>query len=188
MVAADQQLVRHHRDERRRQRHGQPVVDAVVQQAVEDADDRDVGLGQRLEEPVLLEELRVLGVADVREVGVEDGAPVPGGHGLRLAPEGVAGAPGTEGVARPAAGRAAPVVAAAAGLGRPVDGRRAPRARGRRRSPSRRSPAAAAADGRQLAGVAVAHPPPRALRARGRRAASRRCCSRPAGGTRPRAA
>ena len=81
MVALDEQLVRHHRDERRRQRHREPVVDAVAQQAVEDADERDVGLGQRLEEPVLLEELRVLGMADVRQVRVQDRAPVPDGHG-----------------------------------------------------------------------------------------------------------
>ena len=80
VVAPDQQLVRHHRDERRRQRHRQPVVDAVAQQAVEHAHDRDVGLGERLEEPVLLHEGRVLRVTDVRQVGVEDGAPVPGGH------------------------------------------------------------------------------------------------------------
>ena len=56
LVARDQELVRHHRDERRRQRHRQPVLDSVLQQAVEHAHDRDVGLAQRLEEPVLLEE------------------------------------------------------------------------------------------------------------------------------------
>ena len=80
VVAPHQELVRHHRDERRRERHGQPVLDAVVQQAVEDAEDRDVGLGERLEEPVLLEKGGVLRVPDVGQVGVEDGTPVPGGH------------------------------------------------------------------------------------------------------------
>jgi hypothetical protein len=80
-VAADQELVRHHRDERRRERHREPVVDAVAQQAVEHAYDRDVGLVERLEEPVLLEERRVLGMADVRQVRVEYRAPVPDGHG-----------------------------------------------------------------------------------------------------------
>ena len=89
LVAVDEQLVAHHRDERRRQRHREPVLDAVAQQAVEHPDDRDVGLGQRLEEPVLLEEVRVLGVADVGKVRVEDRTPVPDRHGP-LPPEAVA--------------------------------------------------------------------------------------------------
>jgi hypothetical protein len=80
VVAAHEQVVLHHRQQGRRQRHGEAVVDAVLQQPVENADDRDVGLGQGLEEPVLLEELRVLGMADVGEVGVQYRAPIPGGH------------------------------------------------------------------------------------------------------------
>ena len=87
LVAGDEQLVAHHRDERRGERHRQPVLDAVAQQPVEHPDDRDVGLGQRLEEPVLLEERRVLGMTDVGQMGVEDRTPVPDRHGrYRLKP------------------------------------------------------------------------------------------------------
>ncbi len=161
VVPADQQLVGHHRDERRRQRHGQPVVDAVLQQAVEDADDRDVGLGERLEEPVLLEERRVLGVPDVREVGVEDGAPVPGGHGLPYRRKVSLAPPGRKASLAPP--RAARSVSPRPRLGGPVDGRRVP---GRVGDASLLLGDAGGRGGRgrQLAGVAVAHPPARALR------------------------
>ena len=79
-VPADQQLVGHHRDERRRQRHREPVLDAVAHEAVEHPQQGDVGLGEGLEEPVFLEEVGVLGVADVGQVRVEDRAPVPDRH------------------------------------------------------------------------------------------------------------
>ena len=88
VVARDEQLVRHHRDERRGQRHGQPVVHAVGQQAVQHAHEGDVGLGQGLEEPVLLEELRVLRMPDVRKVRVQHRAPISDGHGARSSGDG----------------------------------------------------------------------------------------------------
>ena len=53
----------HHRDERRRQRHGEPVLDAVVQQPVEDADrrgclrrDADMDAGMLVNDPRLVVE------------------------------------------------------------------------------------------------------------------------------------
>ena len=142
VVALDQQLVAIIESSVRRQRHGQAVVDAVGQQAVEDAHQRHVGLGQRLEEPVLLEELGVLRMADVRQVRVEDGAPVATGHGgPRSAPEHVAGAAGH--------GRwrsCALLAPARSARRRPAAGRR-PRLRppGVRRARPRRAPAAAVA-------------------------------------------
>ena len=41
-------------------------------EAVEELDERDVGFGDRLEEPALLQEAVVLGMADVGQVGVQD--------------------------------------------------------------------------------------------------------------------
>jgi hypothetical protein len=80
LVTLEQELVRHHGNERRRQRHREAVVHPVVEQPVQHVHERDVGLGQRLEEPVLLEELRIFGMADVRQMGVQHGAPVAHGH------------------------------------------------------------------------------------------------------------
>ena len=48
---------------------------------VEDLEQRDVGLGDRLEEPVLLEEVVVLGMAHEGQVRVQDEREVAGdGH------------------------------------------------------------------------------------------------------------
>jgi len=71
-VAALEERVREHRAERRRQRHREAEVDAVVEQPVHHVDERDVGLGDRLVEPVLLEEVLVLRMPDEGEVRVED--------------------------------------------------------------------------------------------------------------------
>jgi len=71
-VARHEQLVAQHSDERRRQRHGDPERDPVVDAAIEHLQQRKVRLGDGLVEPVLLEELGVFRVTHVREVSVQD--------------------------------------------------------------------------------------------------------------------
>ncbi len=71
-VTVLEERVGHHGDERRREGHGDPEIDALLEQPVEHLDEWDIGLGQRLEEPVLLEKLLVLGMPHVGEVGMED--------------------------------------------------------------------------------------------------------------------
>ena len=54
-----------------------------LEQRVEDVEQRDVGLGDGLVEPVLFEEVLVLGVADERQVGVQHEAEVADFHKAR---------------------------------------------------------------------------------------------------------
>ena len=79
-VAVLQQRVAEHGGQRRRDRHGQPPVDAVALEAVEDFEQRDVGLGDGLVEPVFFEEVVVLGMADEGQVGVQDQAEITERH------------------------------------------------------------------------------------------------------------
>jgi hypothetical protein len=67
-----QQLVAQHRGQRRRDRHGQAEIAAVIQQPVHHVDQRDIRLRDRLVEPVLLKKLVVFGMPDKRQVGVQD--------------------------------------------------------------------------------------------------------------------
>jgi hypothetical protein len=105
VVAATQQLVVEHRRERRRDRHGDAEPDALFAQAEERLQQRHVGLGDRLEEPVLLEEVVVLGVAHERQVRVQHQAEVaPAGgpvvanaHGRHLSRSGSNAVPGGDG-------------------------------------------------------------------------------------------
>ena len=76
-VAVLQERIGHHREERRRERHRDAEVDALLLEPVEHLDERDVRLGDRLVEPVLLEEVLVLGMPHVGEVRVEDERQVP---------------------------------------------------------------------------------------------------------------
>ena len=73
-VAAAQQLVLQHRAERRRDRHRQLERHAIAQQPLHHRDERDVGFGDRFEEPVFLEELVVLRMAHERQVRVKNRA------------------------------------------------------------------------------------------------------------------
>ncbi len=75
-----QKLVAQHRGQRRRDRHGQPEIAAVVEQPVHHVDERDVGLGDRLVEPILLEELLVLGMTDEGKMRVKDESEITLGH------------------------------------------------------------------------------------------------------------
>jgi hypothetical protein len=75
-VALLEERVLKHRDQGRAQGDGQTEVDTVVGQALEGANQRDVRLGDRLEQPVLFEEALVLRVSHVRKVRVKDQAQV----------------------------------------------------------------------------------------------------------------
>ena len=86
-----EQIVRQHRDERRRQRDRHAVRYAVRHQPLEDLQQRQVSPGDGLVQPALLHDRRVLGVADEREVRVQDESEIPGGHRGHSSSFGVAG-------------------------------------------------------------------------------------------------
>ena len=67
-----QQSVGQHVEERRTDREGEAVGQVIDDQAVENAQQRDVGFGDCLEEPALLEEVIVLRVAHEGQVRVQD--------------------------------------------------------------------------------------------------------------------
>ncbi len=71
-VAFLQQRIEQHRTERRRQRHGQPKRDAIAHQPVHHIEQRKIGLGDRLVEPVFLEKLFVLRMTHERQVRMQD--------------------------------------------------------------------------------------------------------------------
>ena len=70
-VARHEQLVAQHRHQRRRHRERDAERDVLVGGPVEDPQQRQVGLGDGLVEPVLLQEVLVLRVAHEGEVGVQ---------------------------------------------------------------------------------------------------------------------
>ena len=67
-----QQRVFHHVRQRRRDRQRELERRALGLELVEELDQRDVRLGDRLEEPALFEEAVVLRMPDVGQVGVQD--------------------------------------------------------------------------------------------------------------------
>jgi hypothetical protein len=71
-----QQPVGQHRTEGRRQRHGQPERDAVVDKRIHMRKQRQIGLGDRLEKPVFLEHIVVFRVPYKREMGVQHQAEI----------------------------------------------------------------------------------------------------------------
>ena len=80
-VPREEQLVAQHANERRRQGHRDAERDPFVDAPVEDLEQRQVRLGDRLVEPVLLEELGIFRVAHVRQVRVEHDGEDAAGHG-----------------------------------------------------------------------------------------------------------
>ena len=83
-VAVLQQRIGEHRRQRRRDRHGHSPIDAVALQALEDVQQRNVRLGDGLVQPVLFEEVLVLGMAHKRQVCVQDETEVT--EHVRLSP------------------------------------------------------------------------------------------------------
>ena len=71
-VAAGEQRIGHHRQQRRRERHRHAERNAVARELLEDVEQRQIGFGERLEVPVLFEEAVVLRVAHERQVRVQD--------------------------------------------------------------------------------------------------------------------
>jgi len=70
-VAVLEQRIREHGDERGRQAHGDAEIHAVMHQSVVNINKRNVGLGDRFEEPVLFQELVVLGMPHIGQVTVQ---------------------------------------------------------------------------------------------------------------------
>ena len=58
----------------------EPPVGAVAFQAVDHVEQRNVRLGDGLVEPIFFEEIVVLGMANERQMGVQDQAEVTDGH------------------------------------------------------------------------------------------------------------
>ncbi len=67
-----QQRIAEHAQQRRRERHRQPKMHPVIDQAIHHVDQWNISFAGGFEEPVLLHEAVVFGMADVRQVGVED--------------------------------------------------------------------------------------------------------------------
>ena len=81
--ALAEELVAQHRRERRREAHRERERHPLVGEPVEDVDQRQVALDERLVEPPLLEVPRVLRVAHEGQVRVEDDREVAVRHGGR---------------------------------------------------------------------------------------------------------
>src|SRR5216684_5665521 len=71
-VAVLQKRIEQHGAERRAERERQARLHPAVQPAIHDLDERQVGFGDGLEEPVLLQKMLVLRMPDKRQMGVED--------------------------------------------------------------------------------------------------------------------
>jgi hypothetical protein len=70
-VPLDQQLIAQHAHERRGQRQRDAERNAVRHAAIEDLEQRQIGLGDGFVKPILLEELRILRMPHVGEVRVQ---------------------------------------------------------------------------------------------------------------------
>ncbi len=81
--SAPQELVAHHRGERRHA-HGDRERHPVAGEPVEGIEERQVALDERLVEPPLFEVPRVLGMANEREVSVKDQREVAVSHRLKV--------------------------------------------------------------------------------------------------------
>ena len=65
-----------HFAEGRREAHGEPEADAVVGEPAHHTEERNVGFGHGLIEPVFFEEVRVFGVTNEREMRMQDDAEI----------------------------------------------------------------------------------------------------------------
>ena len=77
-VALAQKIVLQHRAKRGRNRHRELERDVVIRQALQHLQQRNVGLGDRFEEPRLFEELLVFRVPNERQVRVKNERELPG--------------------------------------------------------------------------------------------------------------
>jgi hypothetical protein len=67
-----QKVVGQHAGQGRRDRNGDPEWNTVILQSIEAPQQRQIGFGNRLEEPVLLEKMLILRVTYEREVSMEN--------------------------------------------------------------------------------------------------------------------
>jgi hypothetical protein len=81
-----QEIVREHRDERRRERDGAAEGNPVGDQALERLQERQIGARDAFVEPLLLHYRRIFGVTHEGEVSVQDERQVTGGHGRQRVP------------------------------------------------------------------------------------------------------
>ena len=79
-VSLLEQIVGHHRQERRAEAQGDTEIDVVAGEALEGQEEGRVGLRDRLEEPFLLHVRGGLGVTDERQVRVKDDGKIAVSH------------------------------------------------------------------------------------------------------------
>ena len=139
-VALLEQVVRHHRQERRAEAHREAEVDPVLAEPLEGEQERRVRLGDRLEEPLLLHVRGRLGMAHEGQVRVQDQGEVAARH---VTSPFVPRARGARPSARGSAERCS--LAPAKRLA-PARARSRPGARSRRATPSRSRRASSVSD------------------------------------------
>ncbi len=79
-IAHLQKRIGEHGGQGRRDRHGEPPISPVALEAFHHFQDRDVGLGNGFVEPIFFQEIVVLGMADVGQMGVQHQAEVTERH------------------------------------------------------------------------------------------------------------
>jgi hypothetical protein len=79
-IAHPQQIVVQHGGQRRRDRHGDAIGDALGAQPIESLQQRHVRFADGFEQPVLFQKVVVLRVTHERQVGVQDQRDVTGAH------------------------------------------------------------------------------------------------------------
>ena len=82
-VAILKQGIPEHGAEGRGHRHREPEVNAIVDKALHHIEQGEIGFGDCLVKPILLEKLGIFGMPYEGKVGVEDGSYVSNGHGIR---------------------------------------------------------------------------------------------------------
>ncbi len=71
-IAGLQKLISKHRYQWGSQRHGYAEIDTFVDLFVKDVDERNVGFGNCLKEPVFFQKLAVFRMTDKRQVSVQN--------------------------------------------------------------------------------------------------------------------
>ena len=84
-VALLEEVVGEHRDERCRERDGAAIRNGVGHEALEHLDQREVGPGDALVEPLLLHHRGILGMPDERQVRMQHEGEVSRGHRITVA-------------------------------------------------------------------------------------------------------
>lgn len=75
-VAFLQEWVGEHFAQRRSQAHGQSEIDAIIAESAHHAQERDIGFGHCLEQPIFFEEVGIFRVSDKGKMGMQDDAEI----------------------------------------------------------------------------------------------------------------